>query len=155
MAWSASTVPVERGRQDGKVLSFLASNVAIVKGDIVRIAADGYLTNAAPASGDMSAGLALESVDNSGGSAGALGCLVQTEGVVAVYKDTLNAAISDVGNAALCDEAVDCQSITLGAFSSGNCLLGGVVGLVRDPVTGIVDVEKVWVKLKTLQQIKT
>lgn len=151
MAWSASTTAIDYGRRDGKVISFLMAAVKIYKGDFVHINA-GYLTNVAPTSGSMAAGVALETVDNSGGSAGDKECLVQTEGVCRALKAT--AAAADIGAAALMDETTDTCTVTLGTYAPAAALLGAVVGVVYDDVTGVASTTEVWIKLKTLQQIK-
>jgi len=110
MGWTATTAASDPGyKSDGKILSLKASNETIYKGDLVRINAAGYATVAAPAQYDMFAGIALETVDNSGGSAGDLNVLVLTEGTVTAFQ--ASAAITDVGEPAWNSYQVDAQTI--------------------------------------------
>lgn len=160
--WTALTTATDPKRQDGKVIAFLMSDVVIYKGDIVRIAADGYLTNVTPATGDMCAGIALETVDNSAGSAGDKTCLVATEGVCVVYHADAG-DVSDIGTTAICaaGSGDDAQVVTSGYSSVTNaCACGTIIGAWYDPVTGAEDVAdsdgfyRLWIKLQTLRQIK-
>jgi hypothetical protein len=163
MGWAATTTPVDRRRQDGIVLRFLVEdNLHLYKGEIIRLNAAGFATNAVPATGDMAAGIALEEVDNTltGHAQGGKSILVQTEGVCVTYHDDAP-TIGDVGTAALCAGGAgdDAHVVVSGAFSAANaCLCGAIIGPYYDPVTGIIASAApypLWVKLKTLQQIKT
>ncbi len=155
MAWTATTTPAYRDRADGDVISLLVEdNVKIYKGDIVRINAAGYATNAAPATGDMCAGIATETVDNTvtGHTQGGKSILVATEGVYQVFK--ASAAITDVGTLCYCSEAADAQTVVSGTGGLSHAtLVGTAVGRVLDPVTKAADTTRLWIKLKTLQQI--
>jgi len=158
MAWAATTTPRDVRRADGVVLSFLVEdNLVIYKADIVRINAAGYATSAVPTSGDMAAGIALETVDNTttGHTQGGKKILVQTEAVCRVFHNTDAAAAADVGAAAVCDGAAtgDAGAIETGTFADVGCICGTVVGLVYDPITQVQDTSRVWIKLQTLQQI--
>ena len=157
MAWAATTAGVDHGRKPGDILSFLVEdNIVIEKGNVVRIDAAGYATAETPAVGDMAAGIALETVDNTvtGHTAGGKSISVLTEGVVNLLKDT--AVIGDVGTAAFCSSTVDANTVDSGAFTLANAsLCGAFTGLVYDPVTGIASGSQLWVKLRCLQHIKT
>ncbi len=153
--WTATTAPVDRGRAEGRFLTLLmADNVKIFKGDIVRIEANGYATNAAPAAGDMCAGIATETVDNTttGHTAGGKSIIVDSEGVFQVFK--ASAGITDVGTLCYCSEAADAQTVVSGTGGLTHAtLVGAAVGRVFDPVTKAADTTRLWIKLTTLQQI--
>lgn len=161
MAWTALTTAGACNRKDGKILEFPVAAVNIAKGMLVRINAAGYATSAVPATGDMAAGIALETVTNATGSAGGKKIKVQTEGVVVMNHITAALTIADVGRAALCAASTgdSAHDIAMGAYSAANAVLcGAIVGVYHDPVTNAVDAAypfRMWVKLQTLQQIKT
>ena len=83
MTYTATTVPRDAMRSDGKRISLKMDAVNIAKGTIVLAdASAGYATNTPTASRPYF-GVAYESVDNSGGSAGDLSIEVETTGVFA------------------------------------------------------------------------
>jgi len=83
--------------------------VKIPKGTLVSINSSGYATNASDASGDIFAGVAYETVDNSGGSPGDKDIRVETTGTFVFIDAGANGAQTDVG---VEFKIVDNQSIT-------------------------------------------
>lgn len=75
------TTTRDDGRTDGVVLSFPLAAVKVYAGALLMINAAGYATNAADTTGCVLAGSAIDTVDNSGGSAGALSVRVYRKGV--------------------------------------------------------------------------
>ena len=73
------------------------ANVKIPKGALVNINASGYATNASDTASETFAGVAYETVDNSGGSAGDIGIRVQTTGTFVFVDGGANGAQTDVG----------------------------------------------------------
>lgn len=112
--------------QQGEVLSFPMAAVQIYEGALVSVNAAGYLTNTSDAADDVFVGVAEESVDNSGGSAGDLSCTVRRSGVLDVVANH-TAAQTDVGQLAY---ALDNQTIDLAANLTNDVVVGRIVEFV-------------------------
>lgn len=125
MAWSATSAPADVKEQQGVLVKLpIVSGETVYKGDIVRINGNGYATSTgSPAAGDMFAGIALETVDNSGGGKSVL---VRTEGVYDFTK--ASATQTDVGT--LCYLGDNQQTVVL-TESQPTVLVGAVVGIVN------------------------
>lgn len=108
-------------RKDGELIAYKMAAVKIPKGALVNISADGYATNATDTAGETFAGVAYETVDNSGGSAGDLSIRVETTGTFVFVDGGGNGAQTDVG---VQFKVVDNQTITDAATS--NNLVAGV-----------------------------
>jgi hypothetical protein len=95
---SAATAAREAKRKAGEQQSYLVGATKIWKGTLVSARTDGYAYAArSGTTTDIFLGVAYESVDNSGGSAGDKRCIVDKEGS---YEFTLSgAAITDIGSA--------------------------------------------------------
>lgn len=162
MSWTPLTAPSDSKYKDGKILTFpVVDNVVVKKGDIVRINADGYATGhtTAPATGDICAGVALETVDNTGIGhvSGAKSVSVATEGVIDVYLSGGSADISSVGNLAYnsASSSDDPHTIQLGVTNpnSGSvCLVGAIVGRVFS-ADKVPDTNRLRMKLLTFREI--
>ena len=87
----------ESKRKDGQIIACKMAPVKIPKGALVNINAAGYATNASDTSGDTFAGVAYETVDNSGGSAGEKSIRVETTGSFEFADGGANGAQTDVG----------------------------------------------------------
>ncbi|MDO8588965.1 MAG: hypothetical protein Q7T82_18215 [Armatimonadota bacterium] len=94
---TATTTAREAKRKDGELISCKMNNVLIPKGALVNINAAGYATNASDASGETFAGVAYETVDNSGGLAGDTEIRILTTGSFVFVDGGGNGAITDVG----------------------------------------------------------
>jgi len=128
MAYAAATTALDKGMQDGLLLSLKMDAVKIVKGSLVCMdAANGYVTAAAPTASRPFCGVAAETKDNSGGSAGDLSIRVYTYGVHA-FKDTVdthNQAL--IGKPVYWDDSADSDSQTVASSDQG---VGALVGRV-------------------------
>jgi len=105
----ATSTAREAKRKDGELISYKMSNVIIPKGALVNINTSGYATNASDATGETFAGVAYETVDNSGGQAGDKEIRVLTTGSFVFVDGGANGAITDVGAGF---NIVDNQTIT-------------------------------------------
>lgn len=105
----------------------------IYRGALVMHNTSGYLAPAATGAGGIFAGVAMEKVDNSGGSAGDVECKYQSEGVFLLEGSGL--AQGDVGDMVY---ASDDQTIT--KTSTNNPLVGQIIKFVS--------ATQVWVKLE-------
>ena len=94
---TATAVAREAKRKDGEIISYKMSNVLIPKGALVNINTSGYAVNATDAASETFAGVAYETVDNSGGSAGDKEIRVVTTGTFVFTDGGGNGAITDVG----------------------------------------------------------
>lgn len=110
-------------RQDGEVVPFLASNVSIFEGALVAVNAAGYLDNAGDDANTVVVGVADESVDNSGGSAGDKEVKVRRTGVY-TFVAGWSAAQADVNTLVY---ASDNQTVNLAANLTNDVLVGRVV----------------------------
>jgi hypothetical protein len=129
----------------------------VYKGDIVKINTSGYVnTITAPAIGDMSAGIALETVDNTLGGASDKWVRVDTEGVVQLLAYSLN--VSDVGTHAIHSTASEStgneKTVKTGAEGAGTLTVGAIVGVSPDDMTAAASATKEDVYLLCLRQIK-
>lgn len=109
--------------QQGEVISFPMAAVQIFEGALVSVNAAGYLTNASDTANDVFVGVAEESKDNSGGSAGDLDLNVRRTGVLDVVANH-TAAQTDVGVLAY---ALDNQTIDLAGNLTNDVVVGRIV----------------------------
>lgn len=122
--------------QQGKVLSFPMAAVNIYEGALVNINSSGYATNASDTSGETCVGVADETVDNSGGSAGDKEIQVRTDGVHQFE-------MGSTANQATVNDLVyvsDNQTVDTAANLTNDVLVGRVVRFV-DASTVRVDIE--------------
>lgn len=112
--------------QQGEVLSFPMAAVQIFEGAIVALNSAGYLDNAGDDAGAVVVGIAEESKDNSGGSAGDLSLKVRRRAVVTVNANH-TAAQTDLGVIAM---AVDNQTIDLAANTTNDVPVGRIVEFI-------------------------
>lgn len=113
-------------RQNGDVLSFKQGAEKIPEGALVMINAAGYAVNAADTSGGIFAGVAEETVDNSGGSAGDKSIKVRRNGVyTVVFGGT--ATIADVNTLVY---VVDNQTVDLVGVTTNDVLVGRIVEFI-------------------------
>lgn len=114
---------ISTDRQDGLIYPFKMSNVKIPEGAIVHINAAGYAVNGTDAANDVFVGVADETVDNSGGSAGDKTIKVRRTGVFTfVFAGT--ATIADVNTPVY---TVDNQTVNLAAATTNDVLVGRIV----------------------------
>lgn len=110
MAFAAATVARDKGRKDGDLISVPMAAEKIYKGSLVFANANGYASNT-PTASEPFIGVAHETVDNSGGSAGDLEIRVWTTGVfnfiIAASAD------NDFGVEVYCDNAVSNQAVNV------------------------------------------
>jgi hypothetical protein len=106
---TAATEARHSKRKSGRIIAYKMAAVKIPKGTLVSINSSGYATNASDASGDIFAGVAYETVDNSGGSPGDKDIRVETTGTFVFIDAGANGAQTDVG---VEFKIVDNQSIT-------------------------------------------
>jgi len=142
--------------RDGQVIAFEMAAAKIYKGDIVRVdTTEGYANSADDLSaGDMCVGVALDTVDNSLGSAGDKKILVDTEGVISLLKGT--PAKTDAGTWAL-QATTNQQTVTSGAIeTTGTVTVGAILGIAEDDMTATkLSATRVAVYLLTMRQAKT
>jgi hypothetical protein len=122
---SASTAAREDSRKDGELVSYSIGAVKINKGTFVSLrAADGYVyPSRSGTSTDIFVGVAYETVDNSGGSAGATTIRVWKRG-------TFNFAKASAVQTDLVSPMYAADDQTMTATSTNNQLVGYPVGLV-------------------------
>ena len=106
---TATTIARDSKRKDGQLISYKMGAVKIPKGALVNINSDGYATNATDAANQTFAGIAYETVDNSGGAVGAKSIRVETTGTFVFVDGGGNGAQTDVG---VEFKIVDNQSVT-------------------------------------------
>lgn len=109
--------------QQGKIVSLKMSNVKILEGALVSINSSGYAVNASDTSGDVFAGTADETKDNSGGSAGDLEIRVRVGEVIDVNAN-FSAAQTNVGDSVY---AFDNQTVDLAGAMTNDVLVGKIV----------------------------
>lgn len=122
----------EVSQKDGNIQDSPMAVDIIYRGSLVMYNTAGYLAPAATAAGAIFAGVSLEMVDNSGGSAGDLACKHQLEG--SFLLEGAGLAQSDVGEIVY---ASDDQTVT--KTSTNNPQVG--------KITKFVSATQVWVKL--------
>lgn len=128
----ALSAELEVQMKEGKIIDAPMAVDIIYRGAICMYNTSGYLAPAATGAGVMFAGIALETVDNSGGSAGDLSCKVQTEGVYLLTGSGF--AQTDVGEAVYAS-----ADDTITQTSTNNPPIGNIVKYVSST--------QVWVKL--------
>ena len=143
MSWSALTTPQERYHKDGAVLALpMVDAVTIYAGDLVRITAAGYATSTdAPATGDMFAGVAMETVANTatGHAAGSKNIRVYTSGVFSYPKATpLQEDVGSLVYGGASDSADDQQTVYASTAGAHEVLVGTVVGLDPDNALNVL-----------------
>jgi hypothetical protein len=120
---TATTTAREAKRKDGELISYKMNNVLIPKGALVNINAAGYATNATDASGETFAGVAYETVDNSGGSAGDKEIRVLTTGTYVLVDGGGNGAVTDVGvQFNISDNQTVTDAATSNSLKAGVCV---------------------------------
>lgn len=129
MALSAEREVLEK---DGIVRAVPCAVDIIYRGAICMYNTAGYLAPAATGAGVMFAGIAQETVDNSGGSAGDLTCKIITEGCFLLTGSGF--AQTDVGELVYAS-----ADDTITQTSTNNPLVGNIVEYVSST--------QVWVKL--------
>lgn len=110
-------------RQDGLVYPFKMGVEEVFEGALVAINAAGYAVNAGDDANAVVVGVADQSVDNSGGSAGDKEIQVRRSGVF-TFVANFSAAQADVNT--LC-YAVDNQTVDLAANTTNDILVGRIV----------------------------
>ena len=121
MAYAAATASKDSAYSDGKVISFKMDAVKIYKGSLVGMdASAGYATSAIPQASRPFLGVAEETVDNSGGSAGDKSIRVRTEGVF------------EFNLAGSCDQTYVGKEVYWDSGSSGSSL----IVVLSDPGVG-------------------
>ncbi len=120
---TATTTAREARRKGGRQIAYPIGKTKIPKGALVNINSSGFAVNASDAAGETFAGVAYETVDNSGGSAGDLLVRVQTTGTFVFVDGGGNGAQTDVGVAF---NIVDNQTVT-DAATSNNLRAGTAV----------------------------
>lgn len=131
----ALSADAEIARKDDGVVSFpVYQSTTIYKGAVVQINSSGYLVAATDTSGNLTAGVAMEKVDNSSGSDGDLWCKVYTRGVFKLPGTGFSQATVGLPVYALADNSV------VVAGSVTNDVLAGVC-------VGYVDSTHIWVDI--------
>ena len=129
---TATTNARESKRKDGELISYKMAAVKVPKGALVNINAAGFATNATDTASETFAGVAYETVDNSGGSAGDKEIRVETCGSFVFVDGGGNGAQTDVG---VEFKIVDNQTITDAATTNnvkaGICVESIDAGIVR------------------------
>jgi hypothetical protein len=143
MSYAAATSARDKGKMDGKLLSLPMAAVKICKGSLVQISS-GYVTSAAPVASQIFAGVAYETVDNSGGSPGDLNIRVETEGIFS-FAITDTAAAAHVGLEVYWDDATSSVNVVQADPGIG-AKVGRIVeivstGEVRVRITGYAMVQ--------------
>ena len=110
-------------RQDGLVYPFKMGVESIFEGALVAINAAGFVVNAGDDANAVVVGVADESVDNSGGSAGDKTLQVRRSGVF-TFVAGWSAAQADVNTLVY---AVDNQTVDLAATTTNDVLVGRIV----------------------------
>jgi len=119
------TAAKEDKRQNGQLVEVALSNVKVYKGSNISLKATGYAAGSGDTASEKYAGVAYETVDNSGGSAGDKGVRVYMTG--AFSMGCTGADITWVGKAVY---AVDDNIVALAATTTNDIQVGTVVKLV-------------------------
>ena len=119
--------------QQGVQIPRKMSNVKIFSGALVEVNSSGYADNAGDDAGAVFAGVAQETKDNSGGSAGDLEIVVRQGGVVQVAT-AFTAAQTNVG-----DEVTlsDNQTVDLAANTTNDVTCGRIVEFISAGVVRV------------------
>lgn len=135
MTFTASTADRDPQYQEGVIKAYKMAAVKVYKGDIVIVlAGDGYARSmvaaASGATGDMFVGVAMETVDNSGGSAGDLKVRVWKRGEFQ-FDIAATASQTAVGDLVFSDGGSNGTPTTvIGSASGHDCLVGSITELV-------------------------
>ena len=122
---AALTGAYDAQRKDGELARYpLAANARVWKGGLVGLTAGGLAAAAADVAGEVVAGVAYETADNTTGAAGAVSVRVQKVGSYVYGKS--GAVQGDVGRTAF---VVDDNTVSTAA-TTNNVACGVVVGLV-------------------------
>lgn len=122
---AALTGSYDAQRKDGELARYpLAAGARVWKGGLVGIGPGGLVAAASDAAGEVAAGVAYESADNSNGIAGAITLRVQKVGSYVYGKS--GAVQGDVGKTAF---VVDDNTVSTAA-TGNNVACGVVIGLV-------------------------
>lgn len=105
----------------------------IFEGALVSVNTDGYAVNAGDDAGAVFVGVAQESVDNSGGSAGDKKVVVRQGGIVEVAS-AFSAAQGNVGDVVT---ASDNQTVDLAATTTNDVTVGRIVEVVSSSVVRV------------------
>lgn len=113
---AALTSPFETFERPGIVVSYRMSNVKLYKGSMVGINASGYLVAMAHGTANLKfVGVANETVDNSGGSAGDKAMNVTKSGTFALKAVSgFTPAITDLGKEVYANTDWEVQAATAG-----------------------------------------
>lgn len=136
MGYANISAPIQKGRKDGDIGSFAMAAEKIYKGSQVFVDTNGYAT-ITPASGLRFLGIAYETVDNSGGSAGDLSIRVWHTGTFPL--GVASAAQTNVGDEVWAAIASDPGTVVLS--DPGAAPKVGVVAEVESSGT------TVWVRI--------
>lgn len=112
-------------RQDGQLVSTALAAVKVFKGAILNFNTSGYAKPAGDVANEVFAGVAIETVDNSAGAAGALSVRVWKEGVISL--NCASATQAWVGQDVF---AVDDNTVALAATTTNDVRVGRVVQFV-------------------------
>lgn len=106
---AAATAARADSREDGVIKSYKMSAAKVYKGTLVAVNSSGYLVRISDAASLIYVGVALETVDNSGGSAGDKTCRVYKRGEFEFAYTGADATIAKVGQVvyAQTDQEVD------------------------------------------------
>lgn len=116
----------EDNLQDGVLLSVPLAATKVYKGSLLAFNASGYADHAADTASFNRLGIAYETVDNSGGAAGALNVRVKRIGVVDLdFSGTANQAT--VGQQVT---MVDDHTVALAATTTNDIVAGRCVGFI-------------------------
>ncbi len=121
-------------RKDGDILAYKMGVTKIWKGDIVILKTDGYAYSSyeTGATGDQFIGIAEETVDNTGGSAGDLNIRVYRKyGSLHKLEISSTAIATDLGLPVYNDRAAGPKFVTTTAGSHA-CLVGNIAQLGAD-----------------------
>jgi len=119
------TAPRADERQEGILNNEKVAAVKVYKGSLVSYNSSGYVKPAGDTADEHFAGVAMESVDNSAGAAGAQEVRVWKEGIFGV--DAASATQSWVGQDVF---AVDDHTVALAATTTNDVRVGKVVAVV-------------------------
>ena len=137
--WTATSSIRETRRQDGRILALpMEDNVTVYKGDLVRLNAAGFATStSAPAAGDVFAGVAYETIDNTttGHAQGGKKVRVETTGVHSFKKSVPAATDRGVTVYGGASDATNDQQTVYDSQGTHAVVVGKVVDYL-DPDTG-------------------
>lgn len=130
---SNATAARDDKQSQGDVVSLKMAAVKLYAGTLLCYNTSGYVTNAADTASFVFAGVAADTVDNSGGSAGDKKIDAYTEGTFEVaFSGTATQAT--VGQSVY---AVDNQTVAVAATTTNDVLVGKVVEFISASVVRI------------------